>query len=367
MLEIELLQVAVGNRDKLSKTPTADEWDRLFKFTQEQAIAGMMFKSLERLPKEQKPDATKIGQWYLFIQHIVEDNQKVNRQCRILNKHLVKDGLEGCVLKGQSAADLYKIKEGDEVTDLSLYRSSGDIDMWVLPLEGESEKDHVKRTLSWAKSTDHMFYQDYHHADLNVFRETEVELHYRATLSRNIPRNSRIQKWLNKEGRKHVVFRPDLRFAVPDFVFATMLTLNHNFFHLLYEGVGFRQCMDLYFILTNYDGDEKKKAEVKRLIKDWKLEKFAGASMWLMKECFGMDERYMIAEPDARRGQHLLDEIMKAGNFGKYDKRLDENRYDSRLRLMAVWICHSMRLFNDYPTDVLWTPFGILRISLGKY
>lgn len=216
-----------------------------------------------------------------------------------------------------------------------------------------------------------MYYFDYHHADLNIFPDTEIELHYRPSLSRNLVRNTRLQKWFKEEGEKHILFNENLGFATPDYIFNVVLTMNHNFWHLLYEGVGMRQLLDLYFILrsknANDDANDNLLCETLKLLKHLKLLRFASASMWIMKEVFGLEGEYLLCEPDEDAGRFLLDEIMQAGNFGKHDERLKEGRYKtSRVGLMWAWMKHNLRLIKYYPADVLWTPIGILRISLWR-
>ena len=107
--------------------------------------------------------------------------------------------------------------------------------------------------------------------------------------------------------------------------------------------------------------------ETLKLLKHLKLLRFTSASMWIMKEVFGLEDEYLLCEPDVNAGRFLLDEIMQAGNFGHHDERLKEGRYKaSRVGLMWAWMRHTSRLFKYYPADVLWTPIGILRISLWR-
>lgn len=48
------------------------------------------------------------------------------------------------------------------------------------------------------------------------------------------------------------------------------------------------------------------------------LWKFAGAVMYIMKEVFGMKESKLIVPPN---GKFVLNDVLEAGNFGRYDKR----------------------------------------------
>ena len=88
--------------------------------------------------------------------------------------------------------------------------------------------------------------------------------------------------------------------------------------------------------------------------------------MWVEREVFGLEEKYMLCEPDEKSGRFFLDEILRAGNFGHYDNRIKGIRNGNRLQLMFRWIKHSLRLFWHYPLDVLWTPFGIVWFSLWR-
>lgn len=48
---IDLLQVAIGRRHTLFRVPSADEWMMLYKTAQKQAVAGVCFCGVQRLPK----------------------------------------------------------------------------------------------------------------------------------------------------------------------------------------------------------------------------------------------------------------------------------------------------------------------------
>lgn len=48
-LFVELLQVALGRREGLSRVPSAAEWEALYEEAGKQAIVGVMLCGLERL------------------------------------------------------------------------------------------------------------------------------------------------------------------------------------------------------------------------------------------------------------------------------------------------------------------------------
>ena len=356
-LFFELIRVAIGTQETLSRLPSEAEWEELFEMAVKQSLVGICFCGLHDLGADSDEGYIKIGMsedlyfdWTGMAAQINMKNELVNQQCVKLQSKLTESGYRSCVLKGQGVATLY----GEELRG---FRQSGDIDMWMLA--------EPQKVIEWARATGTMYYYDYHHADLSLFEDTEIELHYRPSLSRNLVRNARLQKWFREEGVKHIEYNEDMGFFVPDYVLNVVLTINHNFWHLLYEGVGMRQFIDLYFVLKSRNSKESG-VESCNLLKHLKLNRFAGACMWIMKEVFGLAEKYLLCEPEESDGRFLLDEIMRAGNFGKHDERLKNGRYKNRLGLMLTWTRHAFRLFKYYPADVLWTPIGVLRISFWR-
>lgn len=366
-LFFELLQISVDTREGLSFVPTERDWNESFEMAKRQAVMGVCFYGLQNVCRNNAAKADNLPKglklkWLSVSVNIQKKNELMNCRCAELYRMLKDAGYESCVLKGQAVARLY---DGVENADgengaLSLLRQSGDIDMWMV-----AEVDTV---IKWAERTQTMYYYDYHHADLRLFKDVDVELHYRPSISRNLVRNIRLQKWFEGDGRKHIVFDEKCGFCVPDAVFALVLTLNHNLWHLLYEGVGLRQMMDLYFVAKSMG----KSTEIDDLLRRFGLSKFAAASawvLWYLFDCcsgnsFFVSEDSPLPLPDEKGGRFLLGEIMQAGNFGHYDSRLSVDKSGSRIVLMTKWMRHTFRLVKYYPVDVLWTPLGILWISL---
>lgn len=359
-LFFELIQVTLGTRSTLSMVPSAREWELLFKTARKQSLLGVCFCGVNGLDENGQlvylSEELKM-QWIGLALQIKRRNEFIDVRCLELTKMLNRDGYKCCLLKGQAFAYLYP-------APLNQYRQPGDIDVWLL-----SDSDVA---IAWARKTGKLHYYDYHHADISIFPETEVELHYRPSISRNLIRNARLQKWFKGEGKGHVVFNETLGCNVPDDVFSVILALNHNYWHLLYEGVGLRQMMDLYFILKHVKEEERK--TIGELIYYFSLDRFAAASAWVLWHLFDnenedsifISEHSPMPRPNERSGRFLLEEIMNAGNFGHHDTRLKDVNKGNKIRLMFQWMKHNFRLFRYYPADVLWTPIGTLRISLWR-
>lgn len=129
---IDLLRVSISRRDSLSHVPSAEEWISLYALSVKQALAGVCFVGVQRLPKEQREEMSKglMMQWFALAEQIGQRNEVMNRRCVELQRMLEKEGMKGCILKGQSIAELYNLNLNGE-SNLGLYRLSGDIDVWV--------------------------------------------------------------------------------------------------------------------------------------------------------------------------------------------------------------------------------------------
>ena len=85
----ELLQVALGRRDRLSRAITADEWRALFDMARKQAVVGVCRAGLLRLPADQWPPRDVVLEWEAACSQIEQRNRTVNKatafgagQCR---------------------------------------------------------------------------------------------------------------------------------------------------------------------------------------------------------------------------------------------------------------------------------------------
>lgn len=364
----ELLQVAFGNRRELSFVPTTNDWKKVYRLSIEQSIVGICFLSAQRV-RSFKPEllenleAALRMQWLGVSTEILRRNEVLNDRSRELYNKLCDSNINSCLLKGQAYNSYYTKILGEECAYL---RQAGDIDMWMI--------GDVGQVLYWIKQNGHLKTYDYHHADCTIFSDVEVELHYRPSISRNLIRNKRLQQWFNGEGKNHIVFDERLRLNIPDSLFSIILALNHNLWHLVVGGVGLRQTIDLYVVVKSaWKMKDINLSELKRLIDYFQLSKFAAASAWVMwhvfenerKDSFLLFKDSPLPYPDEKKGKFLLEEIIEAGNFGKYDKRNTKKSHIAQLN-MLIALKHSLRLICQYRTEVLWGPIGMVSISLWR-
>ena len=109
MLFFELLQIAIGNSERLSHAPTTEEWRELYTLAQKQALVGIAFRGVEQLPMEQRPPRALLMQWYMATERIKALNEEMNQKALAVANKFLEEGFPGVVLKGQGIAKLYQL------------------------------------------------------------------------------------------------------------------------------------------------------------------------------------------------------------------------------------------------------------------
>ena len=89
-LFFELIQVAISRMDSLSRVPSSEEWSMLYSLAVKQAVAGVCFCGVQRLPKEQlveMPVQLKL-KWFALAESVKQRNELLNRRC-VERKHSI--------------------------------------------------------------------------------------------------------------------------------------------------------------------------------------------------------------------------------------------------------------------------------------
>lgn len=347
----ELIRVALGKQTCLSHTPSADDWKALYEMAKKQSLVGVCFAGVQRLVSQrQAPPEMLYLQWMGMAAKIQQRNEVLNKQCAELQTIFAKSDLKCCILKGQGVALAYP-------KDLSALRQSGDIDIWI---------DHTqKEVLEWASRIGKVSHYDYMHVCVDIFKDISVELHYRPMISRNVLRNEKLQSLSRKYDNTSFEWHNNLGFYTPCPIYNLIHVFHHIYWHLMVEGVGIRQIMDLYFLLLDYRIEEYKH-ELQSIVSELGLTKFCSALMWIFEYVFHMDNKYFLCEPNEKEGRFLLDEVLISGNMGHHDIRITHTKGESDLSLVFKRLKHVWRLVLHYPVDVLWSPIGVVYLSLKK-
>ena len=76
--------------------------------------------------------------------------------------------------------------------------------------------------------------------------------------------------------------------------------------------------------------------------------------MYVLNEVLGLEDKYLIAQKDEKRGKVLFAEIMKGGNFGFYNT--DNQKANSAIQKNLQRIKRDIRMMRFFPSECLWEP-----------
>lgn len=353
MLFFELIQIALGNRDRFSAVPTTKEWTDVFVESERQAVTGLLLRGIERLPAEQRPSQVLLLQWIGVGQMIEQRNRVMDERCKELISKLSATSLHPTILKGQGVAQYYP-------DALQRLRQPGDIDVYV--------SDGREKAISYAKSLGQKDIDwDYKHLHLKVWDDAEVEMHYHVEVLLNLWKNRKLQKWFHKH--QDAIQGSGVKvqggaITTPTVEFNVFYILLHIYRHFLYAGTGFRQIVDYYFVLRMVHGEGFMVPDYVNAVHEFGMVKFAKGLMWMMHETLGMPGEWMLWEPDEKEGRYILEQVMAGGNFGHHDKRLKHSV--GKLGAVKVILTHNLHLLTHYPSDVIWAPVWIVWHKLWK-
>ena len=398
-LFFELIQVAIGRRKQLSECPTEEQWQEVYNVCQKQAMTGIGWYGIEHLPKEQRPNEELLFLWMGMAQKIVATNEVVIDAARKVTKKLHRDGFDCCILKG--AGNIIYYNANDNVNDnsrnciyevlteaaprgghrtsdviresasangnstlhstpytlhsetgLGMYRSAGDVDVWMIPREGQ---DVIKYATQAAKERgEKKPVVTYLHTNLPKYKGIEVEAHFRPAYMNSPIYNRRTMRWQEANAEEQMKNVCELGFPIPTAEFNVAYQLNHVFRHLIKTGVGLRQMLDYYMIVKAYKTEFHDKDAMPTL-RYLGLDKFAAAMMYVMQKVFAMDNSMLLCKPDKDAGEILLKEIILAGNFGKHDDRRMSQK--GLIPLALNILTHDFRIMRAFPLEIICDPF----------
>lgn len=336
----DFLRFCIGSKSEIPSSLKEADWKELYRIAQKQCLVGILFDGIQKLPPaEVGMSKDLLLQWMMQCQMLEKANVRLNDAAIHVSEWFGKKGFRTCILKGQGNALMYSNPYS---------RTPGDIDIWV---EGGD-----KRVISFVRSISPHEKACYHHIEFPSYKGVEVEVHYRPSFLLCFRHNRRLQKYYERVKEKQFSHRVKLgeqgEVAIPTAEFNLIFQLTHIYAHLMNEGIGLRQLLDYYFVLLH--ADIKDLAELQRNLKRFGLWKFAGAIMYIMQEVFGMPASRLIVPSNEKYGIFVLNEVLEAGNFGKYDER---NRFGkSQLGHNLQRVYRDIRLVRYFPMEALSEP-----------
>ena len=345
------LKYSLGGKVDMNNVVVDMNWQQLYSFASKQALLGLCFDGIERLGEEYPEELRRnpIGRellmtWMGKAQQIRRQNMKVNTVASKLYSMLREDGLRCCILKGQGNALMYPN---------AYSRNPGDIDVWV-NASREQITEYAKKHFKLGDDI------RYHHIETSV-DGVPVELHFFPCTMNNPIYNARLQKWFKRNADlqcSNVVSLPDGigEIAIPTTAFNVVYQLTHLYHHFFDEGIGMRQIIDYYYVVSMLNVNCEMLTWLPKDLKHLGLWKFAGAVMYVLHEALGLPEEKMIAPMDEKRGKLLLAEILNGGNFGRHFTKYGHFTQQGMAKKYFLKIWRNMHFVRYYPAEALSEP-----------
>ena len=345
------LKYCLGSKEDMSRVMAGMNWQELYSFASKQALLGLCFDGIERLGKEYPEELKQnpIGRellmtWMGKAQQIRRQNMKVNAVAGKLFAMLREDGMRCCVLKGQGNALMYPNPYS---------RTPGDIDVWI----DASRERIMEYTQKKFELGDNFRLQ---HLETSL-DGVPVELHFFPCSMNNPIYHARLQKWFRRNAdlqSSHIVGLPDGAgdIAIPTTAFNVIYQLTHLYHHFFDEGIGMRQIIDYYYVVSMLNVNCEMLTWLPKELKYLGLWKFAGAVMYVLHEALGLPEEKMIAPMDEKRGKLLLTEILNGGNFGKHFTKYGHFTQQGMAKKYFLKIWRNMHFVRYYPAEALSEP-----------
>lgn len=360
-----ILQSAIGENVRLTHSLSHEEWVEMFELAKKQALLGLALEGVKKLPKEQWPQGDIVLKWTMATEQVKRQNLQTTNVCLRLNDLFAKEGFDTCILKGQ-ANHVYYDRLIDDVS-LGMLRVCGDVDAWIWPKEKILHP--VKSIIDYCQRRNILLSLCHLHAEVKPINGVPIEIHFRPSFLNAPWRNSNFQRVFKaavfdnaKIDDVGVVKKLRVDY---DLIFQ----MNHIYRHLLDEGVGLRQVFDFYVLLKDYNKERivskelMGKEEIMKIISSCGMKRFATALMYVLKDIFHVGNDELICGISEKDGLFLLYEIVMAGNFGHYDKRMNsievrKGKLSFQLQRASRRFMRNLRFLSSYPEEVICEPFA---------
>lgn len=286
------------------------DWQQLYQAAKVQALLGITFDGMQKLPQELRPKRELYLRWCNALLLIEKNNHILNKELANVYALYRDNQIEPVLLKGQGVAQNYRNP---------LHRQCGDIDLYIGP------KNYEKANKLLRKESTSEHEENFKHTCIH-WHDVDIENHrILSQLSSPVANRSfqqEIAKWHGSDSCRCLEIE-GCRATLPPLSFDVAYVLVHSALHFLNEGIGLRQVCDWANMLHAHREDLDRK-ETAKLLQQWGLSKAARIFGVVAVKYLGLpaeDLPIPFTEKDLATGEWLLDDIWQGGNFGKYDQK----------------------------------------------
>lgn len=331
----ELIQVAFGYRQQLSRQLLPEEWRDVYDQATKQAVVGTVFDGIQKLPKEQWPPQSVKFEWIGQTEQIRQQNRKVNAVLKELAMLFNDNHIRYAVVKGQIVGSYYSDPQS---------RQAGDIDYYVEEQDFERAKHLIEKewgvTFEETEGHHHIEYGykgvlfEQHHTLIKLYDKEKNE--YWGSLMKDA------YETLEIDGVAVSVLPPTLH---------SLYIFLHLYHHLLELGVGLRQFCDWAAILHTCNQTIDRDA-IRRHLEALGTERAYRACGCLLIDYLGLpkdDFAYEVDCDDKQYAERILDVVMYRGNMGHYNLKGGYQGVWHNLEATGIKIIHFLKFMPLAP------------------
>lgn len=343
---IELVRVSIGTSDCVSRTPSASEWDKLYKLAEKHSLVGVCFVGLQHLGGDADDGYAKIGMsepqylnWMGVAAEIQQENMYHSEFIAKLAKFYESEGLGMMLLKGLGLSQYNPEPQ---------MRKAGDVDIYLF-------SDSVSDAPAWKRGDEAVercynvsVRNDSEHHTKFVLDGISVENHYDFVNTRIRKSSQRLEKIFKDLALDHSKFVEinGQRVCLPSDKLNALFLLRHCAGHFAAEGVTLKTVLDWGLFVrgtrfTEWDW-------LWNVAKQYNMHKFLMCLNAICVEDFGLEKTaFDIRFYDGALKMRVLDEILHGPKLVKdasawlRTKRWWQHRWKHR-------ICYSDSLLSSF-------------------
>ena len=172
--------------------------------------------------------------------------------------------------------------------------------------------DRELQMLRYTKGIDVYVFGYKNQIDMSPWADINVHILPELRVGKSRQRNNRLDKWVLQND--DLMFRKAGEMVVPSHSATILIQLTNLYNLFINKRLLMRNLMDLFFVIRFAQGDSRlfqyPQNTLEGVIKDLGLTRFTRGIMWLLKEVFALDPKFLPLEPLKEEGQYLLSQIM---------------------------------------------------------
>lgn len=375
------LSFCLNPKAELPECLSAMDWEGLYHFACEQAVAGICYQGIEKVNAYLKQHEGEISSQNVFHDNTISEdlmlswveaavgirkrNIRANEAVSRFASYMRKRDLGFFVFKGQTVGCLYEWPEA---------RTSGDVDFYVCQADWNKMLNNVSRRTNCHFTDKHVEFSDggiayeMHHS-IATFAKKTHQHYWDCLVEEDLALNRR---QLVHDGQKNsyqnvVNIADELVPTLSPTIYAVYLFV-HIYHHFMKEGVGLRQFCDwLVFLRVNKNKiDRSKLHDILETLGYVKAYKAFGCILVDQLGLAAEEFPYVLGGEDRKWEKAILDVVFSGGNFGQYGRRTAKAGILHSVETGFRSIAHVCRFYSLSPQESLLLIPKLLSLLLKK-